>query len=529
MTQTTRSRPSNPRQTAVASARLEAAQRFLATGDVRSAHSTLTEILQDDAGNVPALLMMARIGVQAGQDASACKLLIAAAEQAPNRHDIWSALVEVLDRLAIADAQAIVAVRRSARPDVAAYRTISVHLMEQGGDHVGARDGLQAIVDADPDDAKGLLALGNAQRTLGDTDAAIGSYRRAISTGREVGRGYWALSDIKMFRFTEDEVVAMEGWLARDDLSAADRTPLSFALARAREIAGDHAAAFAQYQAANHDKRAEQPHDARAIDAEIEATRRSLTPTFFERSAAAGCAEPGPIFIVGLPRSGSTLVEQILASHSAIEATRELGDLEAIVRHIALSPQGRGIPYQQTLAATDAKGIEALGREYLRRTRGHRRTGLRLFIDKAPANFRHVGLIKAILPNAKIIDVRRDALGGGLSIYKQLFSRGFTFANALEDIAAYRRGYVRMMALWDDLLPGAVHRVELQDLVTDTETTVRRLLDHLGLPFEQACLDFHRTERAIRTPSAEQVRQPISMAALESWRPYERWLGPLAE
>lgn len=259
------------------------------------------------------------------------------------------------------------------------------------------------------------------------------------------------------------------------------------------------------------------------------ARRRFLTPAIFDRDAGAGCADPDPIFIVGLPRSGSTLVEQILASHSAIEATRELGDLEAIVRHVALSPQGRGAPYQQTLAATDAKGREALGREYLRRTRGHRRTDRPLFIDKAPANFRHVGLIKAILPNAKIIDVRRDALGGGLSIYRQLFSRGFTFANALEDIAAYRRGYMRMMALWDDLLPGAVHRVEMQELVTDTEATVRRLLDYLGLPFEPACLDFHRTERAIRTPSAEQVRQPISLTVLESWRPYECWLGPLAE
>jgi len=267
----------------------------------------------------------------------------------------------------------------------------------------------------------------------------------------------------------------------------------------------------------------------------VHRSRGLFTREFLAARAGTGCPAPDPIFIVGLPRSGSTLVEQILASHSQVEGTMELPDIPAMVRAIT-SGDARGTAaradrtrYPGVLAELGPERLRELGEEFLARTRVQRKTGAPLFIDKLPNNWQHVGLIHLMLPNAKIIDARRHPLSCGFSVFKQHFARGQSFSFKLEDIGRYYRDYVELMAHFDAVLPGRVHRVHYEAMVADTEYEVRRLLEYCGLPFEDACLRFHENERAVRTPSAEQVRQPIYTAALEQWRHYQPWLGPLRE
>jgi len=397
-------------------------------------------------------------------------------------------------------------------------------LLIELGDYAGAAETTAAVLADIPDQPNGWLVHGAGLRTLGRVDEAIAAWRCALALDPASAEAWWSLANLKAYRFTDDDLAAMEALAAAPDLPPGRRSLVDFARAKAHEDAGRYAEAFPAYARANAAQRTLRSYEPNQTTAFVHRSKMLFTPRFFAERAGWGDPAPDPIFIVGLPRSGSTLVEQILASHPAIEATRELPDVQQMADWIAL--QGSA-GYPDALAALPASAIRQLGRDYIARTSGRRRSGRARFVDKAPWNWMHVGLIRLILPNAKIIDVRRHPLGTCVSAFRQHFAGGFDFAFDLEDLGRYYADYVRLMAHYDAVLPGHAHRLIYEDLVADTEREVRRLLDYLGVPFDPACLRFFETERPVATPSSEQVRQPIFTDAVDHWRHYEPWLGAL--
>ena len=411
-------------------------------------------------------------------------------------------------------------------PDNAAYLAFQAAALGQIGDYDAALMAYDAALKRNASDARLWTRFGHALKTAGRTADAVSAYRRSLSL-QPSGEAWWSLADLKTHRFTAGDVAAMRSLLQRADLAPADRAMAHFALGKALEDDGAIAASFAQYETGNALKRALQTYDAGEMTAYARRAETLFTPDFFAARGGTGDPAQGPIFIVGLPRSGSTLVEQILASHSAIEGTMELGDMIAVAR-AAMGPGPFDFnAYPGALANLDREALRALGADYLARTRVYRRAGRPFFIDKLPNNFVHTGLIHLILPQAKIIDVRRHPLACCLSAYKQYFAVGQPFSYDLGDLGLYYADYVRLMAHFDAVLPGRVHRVRYEDLVADPERQVRALLDYCGVPFEAGCLRFHENRRAVRTASSEQVRRPIFADSLESWRVFEPWLGPL--
>ncbi|MBV8405648.1 MAG: sulfotransferase, partial [Gammaproteobacteria bacterium] len=328
---------------------------------------------------------------------------------------------------------------------------------------------------------------------------------------------------------TTADIEAMRTQLARPQLPADDRAQLHFALGKALEDEARYEESFGHYAEANHLRRLSSHYDPDRTTGRLERSREILTREFFAARRGYGTDAPDPIFIVGMPRAGSTLLEQILASHSAVEGTMELPNIMSLVGQLAAERGGRygASPYPALLADLDAAECRALGERYLAETRVQRRTRRAFFIDKMPNNFAHLGLIQLILPNARIIDARRHPLACCFSVFKQNFARGQQFAYDLGDLGRYYRDYVALMSHFDNALPGRVHRVFYERLIEDTEGQVRRLLEYCGLPFEASCLRFYENERAVRTPSSEQVRKPIFRDALDHWRHFEPWLEPL--
>jgi hypothetical protein len=315
-----------------------------------------------------------------------------------------------------------------------------------------------------------------------------------------------------------------------DGLAAEHRLHLEFALGKALEDARSYEQSFGHYARGNALRLAQTPYRAADHSARLKRARETYTREFFAQRQGWGAPEPDPIFIVGLPRAGSTLVEQILSSHSAVEGTMELPEIIALTRMLrrrAGQAAGAG-SYHEVLAALDRDEVRGLGERYLERTRVHRKAGAPFFIDKMPNNFAHLGLIHLALPNARIVDARREAMACCFSAFKQHFAQGQNYAYSLSDLGRYYADYMELMAHFDEVLPGRVHRVQYEDMVADTEGETRRLLAYCGLPFEDGCLRFFENERPVRTASAEQVRQPIYRDGLEQWRNYEPWLGPLA-
>lgn len=383
----------------------------------------------------------------------------------------------------------------------------------------------RGVLDADPAQPRAWTSLAHTLRTLGRTPECTEAFRRAIAVNPGYGEPYWAMSGMKPSPVTDADVSAMKSWLAKPDLDPEDRIHFNFALGLALETRASHAESFRHFTEANRLSRAAVRYDPDDMTRLVQRCRALFTQDFFAARTGCGAIAADPIFIVGLPRSGSTLVEQILASHSAVEATSELPDLPALARKI---DAGTGA-YPDALAELDATTLEALGEEYLARARLQRKTDRPFFIDKMPNNFAHTGLIHLILPQARIIDVRRHPLACGFSLYKLLFSHGQHFSYDLGDIGRYYLDYLELMKHFDRVLPGRVHRIIYEDLVRDTETSVRALLAHCGLPFEPACLAFHKTRRPVSTPSVEQVQSPIFGDGLDQWRHYEPWLGPLKD
>ncbi len=409
------------------------------------------------------------------------------------------------------------------------YRSLAATTAVGLGEHGTAIALYREMLAEAPDAPDVHLWLGHALKTIGDVPEAIEAYRAAATARPDFGDAYWSLANLKTYRFTDDEIARMRGEEARPPPAPDDRIHLCFALAKALEDRGETAASWHYYERGNALKRSESRYRADFIETNTARQIAVCTRRFFEQRAGWGDPRPDPIFILGLPRSGSTLLEQILASHSQVEGTQELADIQRIVQELQGRDPDLGDPrYPAALAQLAQGDFGALGERYLADTRVYR-TDKPHFIDKMPNNFRHVGLIHLMLPNARIIDARREPMSCCFSNLKQLFANGQEFSYGIEEIARYYRTYLDLMRHWDDALPGRVLHVRHEDVVADLEGSVRRMLDHCGLAFEPACIEFHKSRRSVRTPSSEQVRRPIFRDGLDQWRHYEPWLAPLRD
>jgi len=400
------------------------------------------------------------------------------------------------------------------------------------GDQDGARTIYEALLAQQPDQPQVWQNLGHVLKTLGKQAEAIQAYRRAVAYQPTMGEAWWSLANLKTVKLDLDDIATMEAALASLERDGSDNKEdvfhLHFSLGKAFEDATDYPASFRHYEQGNRLRRPMVLYDADEFSTEVAATADVFTSAFLSGKGEGGCPAPDPIFIVGLPRSGSTLVEQILASHSQVEGTMELPEMMIIAGRLqSRVDEGEFADFDAMVSSLTCADRLRLGEEYIDRTRVHRQSDKPLFIDKMPNNWQHVGLIKLILPNATIIDARRHPMACCFSGWKQHFARGQAFSYDLNDIGRYYRDYAALMAAFDRASPGAVHRVIYERMVTDTPGEVGRLLDHVGVPFEEGCLEFWRTRRSVRTASSEQVRQPIFTDAVDHWRMFAPWLVPL--
>jgi tetratricopeptide (TPR) repeat protein len=399
----------------------------------------------------------------------------------------------------------------------------------QSGDYETALATFDEVLAQVPGDPITLTSKGHAYKTCGQFDSAVSSYRAALTSQPQHGDAYYSLANLKVYAFSDNEVAQMHAQEENRTLSHRDQVYLCFALGKAYEDRADYETSFTYYERGNRLKKSQSRYNAAEISADLDAQRGVCTSDIFERRSGGGCPAPDPIFIVGLPRAGSTLLEQILSSHSQVDGTLELPNILSLSQR--LRRRGRQGPvsgYPEILDEISDEELEQFGDEYIRDTRIHRQNAP-YFIDKMPNNFRHIGLIQLILPNAKIIDARRHPMGCCFSGFKQLFAEGQEFTYGLEEIGTFYRDYVDLMDHWDLALPERVLRVQYEDVVADLDGQVRRILDYCELPFEKSCINFHKTDRSVRTPSSEQVRQPIYKSGLEQWRNFESWLEPLKE
>lgn len=512
---------------AVKDSALMSAGLALSEGDLSAAEPILRARLREYPSDVVAIRMMAELATRLGRMDDAERLLRRALALAPFYGAARELLARNLQRSnRFEEALAEVGHLIESEPDVTSHLMLKASLLVKVGDQSGALDAYQAVLARHPRHAKTWMSLGHVLKTLGQQSEGIAAYRRAIEEEPSLGEAWWSLANLKTVEFSGGDLAAMEAALERAKDrpdSDEDRLHLHFALGKAREDRAEYDAAFEHWKAGNALRRRSLSYSAEETHAECLASMAFFDPG--RLAGGTGARGSDPIFIVGLPRAGSTLIEQILASHSQVEGTMELPDIMAMVAR--LRGNGDVTSYFQALGALSPTQLTELGEEYLRRTRVQRREGRPYFIDKMPNNWLHVGFIRMILPNAKIVDARRNAADCCLSAFKQHFARGQGFSYDLEDLGRYYRDYVALMAHFDRTAPGLVHRVEYERMVGDTEAEIRRLLDYCALPFEPACLNFWQNERAVRTASSEQVRRPIFASGVGHWRHFARHLEPL--
>jgi tetratricopeptide (TPR) repeat protein len=416
-------------------------------------------------------------------------------------------------------------------PDNRVYRTLLAAALAGIGDHASAIElyrRLTAEIPAGSAAAADLLvSIGHSLKTLGRTEEAIASYWAAAESRPDFGDAYWSLANLKTYRFTYGELATMEAALADEATSVIDQYHLCFALGKGYEDAADYRTSYSFYERGNALKRTQSRYSADPVERNTANQRRVCTSEFFKARTGFGVQNEDPIFIIGLPRAGSTLIEQILASHSQVEGTQELADIPRIALELqGPEPDLTNPRYPEILTSLSADDVKKLAQRYLRGAQIYR-TGKPRFIDKMPNNFRHIGLIHLMFPRAKIIDARREPMACCFSIFKQLFAKGQEFAYSLEDVARYYRTYLELMEHWNSVLPNKMLRVLHEDVVDDVEGATRRILAFCGLDFEESCLSFFNTKRAVRTASSEQVRRPINRDGIDQWRHYEPWLWDL--
>ena len=474
--------------------------------------------LKEDPFDVRAIRMLAELAARIGRLKDSETLLRRALEIDPNFVGARTNLAIVLGRLG-RPAEALELLEDIFEQDPDGFGNLNLKAATLGrlGDFEQALAIYERVLDRAPRQPRVNLTYGHMLNAVGRLQESIDAYRRAIDLNPQLGEAWWSLANLKTFRFSDDDIATMERTLQLEGLKDNDRFHVEFALGKAFHDLGRSDEAFAHYATGNALRRTYHPFDGdqvtRLVDRAIDVFNADVL------SRPGGCEAPDPIFIVGMPRAGSTLVEQILSSHSQVEGTAELPDLPIVVGSRGRRPAA--------IAALGAQQRAEAGAEYLRRASINRRTNRPFFIDKLPNNWAFVPFIHLVLPNAKIIDARRHPLGCCMSNFRQHFARGQDFTYDLTDLGHYYSDYVRLMAHMDSVKPGRVHRVIYERMVDDTETEVRRLLEHCGLEFEPAVLEFHKTERAVRTASSEQVRRPIYREAKDEWRAYEAHLGPL--
>jgi tetratricopeptide (TPR) repeat protein len=503
----------------------EVAARWLDDADP-DATGALFDRFGLDLNDIAAVRLLADVAARLERYDAAARILArvveATPDYAPARYHLAVAL-HLLDRGR--EAQAVLEPLMQSHAKVATYSALRAAIRMQVGQERAAIDDYVAALAVDRENAHLWNSYGHALRAVGGQAGAVDAYRRALTYAPNFGEAWWSLANLKTWRFERGDIAAMQAALAAN-LSATDRSYLHFALGKALEDERQFADAFVQYRRANATRRAITPNDADSHHDFAKRTIAMFSATFLAARAGAGLAAPDPIFVLGMPRSGSTLVEQILASHSEVEGASELPHLTAIARSLAMRDEAES-RYPEALAALSREDLAAAGADYLDRAAIHRPLGKRYFVDKFPGNFLHSGLIHLILPNARIIDVRRDAHACCVSLFKQSFARGQAYSYDLADLGRYYSDYVDLMQHFDQVLPGRILRLSYEALVNDSDTETRRLLDHVGLDFEPGCRNFFNDARAIRTPSSEQVRQPIFRDGLDQWRHFAPWLEPL--
>jgi len=497
-------------------------------GRLGQAERLCRDALKENPNNVSTIRLLAEIGIKVGVYVDAETLLERCLEQAPDFRLARLNYANVLGkREKLEEALAQVDRLLAEEHDKPAYLAQRAAILVRMGDFEQALPCYEYLLSHFPAQAKIVLSYGHALKTVGRQDDAIKAYRQAINLRPAFGDGYWSLANLKTFRFDDAEIEEMRAAIEERSCSREDYFHLCFALGKALDDRKQYDDAFQFYQLGNQSKEKLEGYQADKTESIVKRIMSVCDEKLFQASDSHGCGAPDPIFVVGLPRSGSTLLEQILASHSQVDGTKELVHILSMVRRLGgRRKKAEASLYPQALTELTAIQLQELGQEYLDRTRIQRGSAP-YFVDKMPNNFFHVGLISLILPNAKIIDARRHPMAACFSGYTQLFARGQSFTYNLSDIGRYYRDYVSVMDHWDEVVPGKVLRVQYEDVVSDTETQVRRMLDYCGLPFENSCLQFHQTERAVRTASSEQVRQPIYSGALEHWRNYDPYLDEL--
>jgi predicted Zn-dependent protease len=498
-----------------------------ADGEILDAERVVRDYLLAHGDHVEGMRLLAKIGLDLDVADDAELLLARVLELAPQHREArYEYAIVLLKRHKHVRAREEMEKLLALDPDNRMYRTTHATVCIGFGDYQALPRYRELLVET-PGDPELHLSIAHALKTLGQTPEAIDSYHAATALRADFGEAYWSLANLKTYRFSDAEIAHMRGAEASAKIQLADRYHLCFALGKALEDRAEYAESFVYYERGNALKKIECRYRPEPLERTARLHQSLCTAEFFAARKGQGCDSAAPIFIVGLPRSGSTLVEQILASHSQVEGTMELADIPRMVQDL----QGRevigGEPrYPAVLASLSAGQFQELGDKYLADTRVYR-TGKARFIDKMPNNFRHLALIHLILPNAKIIDARREPMACCFSNFKQLFASGQQFTYSIEDIARYYRMYVELMAHWDAALPGRVLPVQHETVVDDLEGNVRRILDFCELDFEPACLDFHKTLRTVHSASSEQVRRPIYREGVDQWRRYEPWLGPL--
>jgi tetratricopeptide (TPR) repeat protein len=503
-------------------------RNFLAEGKLLKAESLCRVFLKQNPKHVEGMRLLADIGVKLSILDDAEFLLESALVFEPENPFARFDYINVLHQRqkyaqSLEQAQMLLA----QEPSNDRYRTSMANQLVAVGRFEEALDVYDDIADRIPDSAAVQLLRGHALKTIGRLDGAVEAYRAAYRARPDFGDAYWSLANLKTYRFAEAEVQQMLAEQSGAAISTEDRIHLCFALGKACEDSERFEDAALWYERGNELKREDAAYDADRMTGQLSLQQEYCDASYFTKTAGSGCIDSAPIFIVGLPRAGSTLLEQILASHSQVDGTLELQNIPAIAHKL----DGRRMVYDEPqypkiLHSLESGQAQALGEQYIAETQIHRQAAP-YFIDKMPNNFRHIGLIKSILPNAKVIDARRHPMACCFSGYKQLFAEGQEFTYGLQEIGQYYRDYVELMDHWDTVIPGFVLRVQYEDVVDDLETQVRRILDFCGLEFEPSCVEFYKTKRSVRTPSSEQVRQPIYRAGVDQWRNFESYLDPL--
>ncbi|MFL6722201.1 MAG: sulfotransferase [Sphingomonas sp.] len=503
---------------------LDSARAALCAKDYQTAGTIVRDRLLTRPGDIDALCLMAELAFELNYELDAENLVRLALEFEPDSASSRIELARLLnnrDRSLEAMAELERVLRRE--PDNLFAQVAYAAALGRSGQYEDAAKLYGSLLQRLPGEAPLWTTYGQLLKTMGRADEGVAAMRRATQLAPRTGENWWNIANVKTAAFDVAEIATMGEVLDRNDLSPDDRAHIHFALGKAFEDGGDPAEAFVHYRSANAIRHQSFNYDSEAVAAQVDTSIRLFTRKFFEERTGWGSAARDPIFVVGMPRAGSTLIEQILASHASVEGTRELLAIPTISAELG---QDRG-GYFRNVGKLDREECRSLGEDYIARTRGLRVTDRPFFVDKMPDNWLHVGLIHLLLPNAKIIDARRHPLACGFSNYKQNYLKSHLFSYDLGAIGRHYRDYVRLMAHFDAVLPGRIHRVFHEALVENTESEIRRMLDYLELPFDPACLRFHETERPVRTPSSEQVRRPIRRQGVDQWRAFEPWLDEL--